>query len=197
VVERPDGVKIAAIFIAAILLVSLLSRLSRAFELRVTEVTMDAMAERFLRDCARRTIRLVSNEPDAGDAKEYADKLRQVIGDNDLTADQDVVFVEVQLTDPSEFESSVHVTGEVLHGRYRRLTFSSSTVPNALAAVLLDIRDRTGCRPHIYFEWTEGNPFFNLVRFLLFGSGEVAPVTREVLRQAEADRDRRPHVHVG
>jgi len=34
----------------------------------------------------------------------------------------------------------------------------SSAVPNAIAAVLLHIRDLTGKRPHIYFDWTEGNP---------------------------------------
>jgi hypothetical protein len=77
------------------------------------------------------------------------------------------------------------------------LTVTGSSVPNTLASLLLDIRDRTGVRPHIYFEWTEGNPLANLLRFLLFGSGEVAPVTREVLRRAESDRSRRPHIHAG
>ncbi|WP_375423995.1 amino acid transporter [uncultured Friedmanniella sp.] len=197
VVERPDGVKIAAVFIAAILAVSLISRLSRAFELRVDEVVLDPTAERFVRDCARRTIRIVPNEPDLRDRAEYSDKLRQVLRDNDLTDESDVLFVELTVADASDFETTLEVRGEVMHGRYRVLTATSSTVPNALAALLLDIRDRTGRQPHIYFEWTEGSPLTNLTRFLLFGSGEVAPVTREVLRQAEPDRDRRPHVHVG
>ena len=77
------------------------------------------------------------------------------------------------------------------------LTVRSSTVPNALAALLLHVRDRTGHRPHVYFEWTEGNPVAHLLRFLCLGGGEVAPVTREVLRRGRARPPRRPHVHVG
>ncbi|MBA2950808.1 APC family permease [Streptomyces himalayensis] len=197
IIERPDGVKIGACFIAAIILVSLLSRLARAFELRVTDVTLDDMAGRFVRDMAHRKIRFIANEPDRRDVAEYREKIEQIRHDNDLPSQEDFVFVEVTVGDPSEFEAGLTVRGEVLHDRYRVLTLESSSIPNALAALVLHVRDTTGCTPHIYFEWTEGNPFANFLRFFLFGQGEVAPVTREVLREAEPDRSRRPRVHVG
>ncbi|MFG2969001.1 MULTISPECIES: APC family permease [unclassified Streptomyces] len=197
VIERPDGVKIGACFIVGIILVSLLSRLARAFELRVTSVTLDDMAERFIRDMASRKIRFIANEPDRRDKAEYRDKIDQIRADNDMPEQEDFVFVEVTVTDPSEFEAGLTVRGEVLHNRYRILTLESASIPNALAALLLHVRDETGCIPHIYFEWTEGSPFANFLRFFLFGQGEVAPVTREVLREAEPDRSRRPRVHTG
>ncbi|MFD7326309.1 amino acid transporter [Streptomyces sp. NPDC059875] len=197
VIERPDGVKIGACFIAGIILISLLSRLGRAFELRVTHVELDDMAERFIRDISHRTPRFIANEPDQRDVAEYREKIEQIRTDNDLPTTEDFVFIEVTVTDPSEFEAGLTVRGEVMHDRYRVLTVESSSVPNALAALLLYARDTTGTRPHVYFEWTEGNPFANFLRFFLLGQGEVAPVTREVLREAEPDRDRRPRVHVG
>jgi Type II CAAX prenyl endopeptidase Rce1-like len=60
VLEAPDGLAISMIFIAGILAVSLASRLTRALELRVDDVQLDALAQLFIRDCARRTIRLVA-----------------------------------------------------------------------------------------------------------------------------------------
>jgi hypothetical protein len=197
VLERPDGVRIGAFFIAAILAVSLLSRIRRAFEPRATGVEVDATAQIFLRDCARRTIRLVAHEPGRNTVAAYGAKVRQIRQDHDLPQDPDVIFVEVTVGDPSDFEAPLTVTGVVEHGHYRVLRLEASSVPNSLAALLLEVRDRTGAIPHIYFEWTEGNPATHLLRFLLFGQGEVAPVTREVLRRAEPDRSRRPHVHVG
>lgn len=197
VIERPDGVKIGACFIAGIILISLASRLARAFELRVTGVELDDMAVRFVRDIASRRIRFIANEPDRRDVAEYRDKANQIRFDNNLSADDDFVFVEVSVRDASEFESAVSVRGQVMHDRYRVLTLDGTSIPNALAALLLHVRDVTGCNPHIYFEWTEGGPFVNFLRFFLFGHGEIAPVTREVLREAEPDVARRPRVHVG
>jgi len=104
--EKPDGITISGLFIAGILVTSIWSRLTRAFELRVTEVNLDRTAQMFVRDCARRTVRLVANEPDAGDAKEYAEKRLQIMKDHDLTDAQDFIFVEITVKDPSEFAAS-------------------------------------------------------------------------------------------
>ena len=197
IVERPDGVKIGACFILAIVTVSIASRIKRVFELRATEIDFDAASQVFVRDCARRTIRLVAHKTEHRDLDEYVEKIQQLRRDHDMPGDPDVVFVEVTVVDPSDFEGRLHVRGEVLHHRYRVMTVEAPSVPNALAALALRIRDDTGVKPHIYFAWTEGNPVQQFLRFLLFGLGEVAPVTREVLRRAEQDPSRRPHVHVG
>jgi hypothetical protein len=88
------------------------------------------------------------------------------------------------------------VTGEEVGG-YRVLRAEGSAVPNTIAAVLLRLAERTGKRPHAYFGWTEGNPLKYLARFILFGEGDIAPVTHEILRKAERDPERRPAIHVG
>ena len=63
-------------------------------------------------------------------------------------------------------------------------------MPNAIAGLLLHLRDVTGKIPDVYFGWSEGNPLVYLARYILFGEGDKRPpVTREILRQAEDDPD--------
>jgi len=104
-------------------------------------------------------------------------------------------WTEVSVADASEFEADLEIRGEERFG-YQELTVSSAAVPNGIAAICLALRDEFGLIPHVYFDWTEGSPAGHLLRFLIFGSGEVAPVAREVLRSAEPDLRQRPFVHV-
>jgi hypothetical protein len=107
-----------------------------------------------------------------------------------------VLFLEVSIRAASDFAPVLHVRGEAIGG-YRVLRVEGASVPNSIAAVLLWLRDATGARPHAYFGWTEGNPLKYLARFILFGEGDIAPLTHEVLRKAEPDPTLRPAIHVG
>ncbi|WP_133766409.1 APC family permease [Amnibacterium kyonggiense] len=196
VVERPDGIRIALLFVLGILVVSLASRVRRSFEIRATSVTFDETALEFLREAEDfGEIHLVANEPGARDALEYRIKAKEERRDSNIPGRASIIFLEVEKTDSSDFEEDLVVRGIVRHG-FRVLEVASGNVPNTIAIVLLQIRNLTGVVPHVYFEWTEGNPVSNMFRFLVSGEGEVAPVTREVLRETEPDVRRRPMVHV-
>jgi len=196
IVERPEGIRIASLFILAIVVVSFLSRARRSFELHSTRTRFDEAALEFLVAEDTGPIPIIAHDPNHEAAEAYRSKLAAARTVNRLPADVDVLFLEVVVDDSSEFETELEVRGRTRHG-YRILEVHGPGVPNTIASVLLHIRDVTGLMPHVYFRWTEGNPLANLVRFLVFGEGEIAPVTREVLRRAEPDVARRPWVHVG
>ena len=196
VLEQPEGIKIASFFIGAIILTSLVSRVMRSTELRVDKIELDERAQSFIDEASRGAIRIITNRRQKGDVEEYEQKERESREDNHIPASDPVLFFEVKPCDASEFSLALKVKGEDVGG-HRVLRTESPAVPNAIAAFLLHLRDRTGKIPHVYFGWTEGNPFMYLLRYIAFGEGDTAPVTREVLRQAEEDPERRPAVHVG
>ena len=196
VIERPDGVKIASWFIVTIIVTSLISRVLRSTELRIRGVEPDAVARQFIRDAAGAPVRIIANRPDTGMPEEYEHKLREASESHHLPPDERVLFLEVRPGDVSEFSNTLQIAG-VDVGGYHVLRCTSPAIPNAIAALLLYCRDETGKIPHAYFGWTEGNPIAYLLKFLAFGEGDTAPVTREVLRQAESNPMRRPRIHIG
>lgn len=196
IIERPEGIRIAAFFIGTIILTSLVSRVWRSLELRVERIEIDETARRFITSENQGTIRLIAHRRNTGDARDYFLKEKEVREDHHIPPTDPILFLEIRVSDASEFANSIRIKG-VEVDRYRILRAESAAVPNAIAAILLYIRDQTGNIPHAYFGWVEGNPIQYLLRFILFGEGDIAVVTREVLRRAEKNPECRPAIHVG
>ena len=197
IIERPDGVRIASFFIAGILLISILSRVRRAFQLRSKTVHFDDEAHKFLTVDAieEHGVSLIAHEPHGEGQREYDAKEKDERRFSNIPSNRHTLFLEVEVSDSSDFIEDLVVRGVFRYG-HRALSVRSSSIPNAIAAVMLAIRDEYGVLPDIYFEWSEGNPISNMAKFLITGGGEIAVVTREVLRQAEPNHKNRPRVHV-
>jgi len=195
-VEQPNGIKIALLFIFGIVITSFISRALRTTEVRVEGLEFDEKAKEFIDEMAQGEIRIVTNRIETGDVDEYRFKEHEKRVDNHIPSSDPIVFYEIELGDASEFTGKLYVRGVEIDG-YRILRTVAPAVPNAIAALLLHLRDETGKIPHVYFGWSEGNPIAYLIRYILFGEGDTAPVTREILRQAENDPELRPSVHVG
>ncbi len=193
--EKPDGIAISGLFILGIIIISLVSRVTRSTELRATKVEFDERAQEFVEytigfDGA---INIIAHKVRPGLKSKFAAKEREqrVF----VAAGADVIFLEVDLIDPSEFESVLFVKGFEVNGR-KVLRTQSPAIPNAIAAVLLALRDGSGAVPNAFFQWSEGNPIAHLMRYLILGKGDTAPVVREIIREAEPNPKRRPTIHV-
>jgi amino acid permease len=196
IVERPEGIKIASLFILAIVCTSLLSRAIRSTELRIDKVRLNPKAQAFIREVGPRGVRIIAHRPDKRTVEEYDKKEHQAREDHSLEDGEPLIFLEVSQGDASEFTHDLHVRG-VRMGRHRILRTKSPAIPNAIAALLLHLRDATGQIPNAYFGWTEGNPITYVLKYLALGEGDTAPVTREVLRKTIKNPLERPRIHVG
>lgn len=194
--EQPEGIKIASLFILSIVLASFISRALRSTEIRIDDIELDEKAKEFVEEMKHGEIRIVTNRREKGDVAEYRFKEHEKRIDNHIPASDPIIFYEIDLGDASEFKGKLKIRGVEIDG-YKILRTEAPAVPNAIAGFLMFLRDRTGKIPHVYFGWSEGNPMLYLIRYILFGEGDTAPVTREILRQAEPDPEKRPSVHVG
>ena len=76
VIEKPDGIVISWLFVAGIVVISLVSRLARATELRADGIEFDDTPGAPIIDAADHTgsCNLIANKIQAGDVDEYREK---------------------------------------------------------------------------------------------------------------------------
>jgi len=194
--ERPEGIRIASIFIVAMILTSLLSRARRSTELRIKHVELDEAARTLLAEDEDQIIHIIAKRPRGPENAamlDEADRITRLA--HNLLPGERVYFLMLERGDASEFEEALHLKGRRV-GRHAVLSGSSPVVANSIAAFLIYLERTTGGLPHAYFHWTEGNPIGNLLRFLVLGEGDVAPLVHEVLRRAIPDPKHRPRIHV-
>ncbi len=194
--EQPSGLHIASFFVVGIVGTSIISRAMRSTELRVGAVRMSPKAVEFITSLGESPVRIIAHRPDKSTVVEYDRKEVQAREDHSLNSGEPVIFLEIMQGDASAFEEDLEVRG-VRIGSHRILRATSPAIPNAIAATLLEAQRRTGQIAHAYFGWTEGNPIAYVLRYIVLGEGDTAPVTREVLRRAVPHQEERPRIHVG
>jgi len=193
--EKPDGIKIAACFIAAVIVLSLLSRTARSTELRFCGFVFKDEQSRFLWDSMRHAEFdvLVPHRPGQ---RSLAEKEAAIRREHRLPKELQIAFLEVELYDPSEFEQQPVL--QVIQGESSvilRITRAAS-VAHAIAAVALELA-KVGKPPEVHFGWTEQGMLSSMFRFLLLGEGNVPWMVHQLIQKAEPDPAKQPMVVIG
>ncbi len=195
IVQAPSGLGIAACFIAAILATSVVARAWRADELRTIGFEFKDAESKFLWDSLRLADFpvLVPHRPGH---QSRAEKEKEIRAQHQLTPQVDVVFLEVELGDPSDFYQRLLV--EVFREETRVIikVHNCVAVPHAIAAVALEM-SRSSVPPGLHFGWTELDLLSASWSYLAFGEGNIPWKVRELIHRAEPDAAKRPRVIVG
>jgi hypothetical protein len=190
VIEKPEGIKIAACFIAAILGTSLASRVRRSRELRFQGFHIPDPESKFLWDSIRH-LEVSVLVPHRPGRRSLIAKEAIIRREHRIPRDVMMVFVEVELADPSEFVNEPQLTIKQEEERFVMKIRNAASIAHTLAAVALEM-GKVGRPPEIHFGWTDESPVSGTLGFLLFGEGNVPWMVRELVHRAEPDDEKRP-----
>lgn len=195
-IERPDGIIIASIFIGCVLAISIFSRLWRAEELRLKEFRFADDAARMLWTdiCLDGTFQvLVPHRPGQ---RSLAEKEAEIRRKHRIPQGVPIVFLEVHYGDTSEFENAP-IIGVRQEGDFFVITAHDCvSVSHTIAQLAMEMT-KNGSPLDIVFGWSKGNRLKLALDFVLFGRGDVPNRVVDLLDDAIADPEKRPTVIVG
>ncbi|MGL4514946.1 MAG: hypothetical protein ACRCT8_17815 [Lacipirellulaceae bacterium] len=195
IIEKPEGLKIASVFIFAIIAASLASRTMRSTELRFDHLEFKDASSRLLWD-ALRHLEFPVLVPHRPGAHAIEGKERQIRTIHRLGADTPILFIEVSLGDTSDFLQKPLIEVVDDRGRFIIRVSNCVSVPHAIATIALEL-GKAGKPPELHFGWSERSPLSASLDFVLFGEGNAPWMVQELIRRAEPDRSKRPRVIVG
>lgn len=194
VIEKPVGIKIAACFIGVILMTSFISRIKRSREMRFQGFHVPDIESKLFWDTIKH-LELSVLVPHRPGRRSLPEKEATIRREHRIPRDVMIIFVEVELLDPSEFHNEPWLTIRQEEGRYVMKITHASSIAHTLASVAMEMA-KVGRPPEIHFGWTEETPWSGTLGFLLFGEGNIPWMVRELLRKAEPDPERRPFIVV-
>jgi hypothetical protein len=195
--ERPDGIKIATIFIVSIVVVSLISRALRSTEIRIQEVEFDPQAQELIERSVgvdvrgRRRLHIMLHKPaNGGNAAEYRHTEERQRRVHFYPPGEPILVVQMETNDPSAFADRMLVSGRKV-GPYNVLRCAAPAVPNGIVALSLVLLREYHCQVHLNGSWTSGSPVARAIRFIVFGEGDTARLVEYIkgrtLSEAEQD----------
>jgi hypothetical protein len=196
VVFNPSCIWIASLFIIAIISTSMASRAWRAKEFRFDGFEFDTEQTRVLWDRVRHLEYsvLVPIRPGGRsdlDAREKFIRSRHRVDDV-----VPLIFLEVELGDPSDFMQRPLMSIREERGRFMIRVSRCVSIAHVVVAVGLEFC-KVGEPPEIHFGWSDQTPLAAMIKFLLFGEGNVPWLVQDLLRRIELDHSKRPRVVVG
>jgi hypothetical protein len=194
--ERPDGIIIASMFIASVLVISIVSRVWRSQELRHKEFRFaDDSARMLWTDiCAEGAFRvLVPHRPGHRSLDEKEAEIRQR---HRIPAEVPIVFLEVHYGDTSEFANAPILSAKQEGERFVIVARDVVSVSHTIAQIAIEM-SKSGTPLDVVFGWSQGSSLKLALEFLLFGQGDVPNVVYDLVEKAVPDQARRPTVLVG
>ncbi|MFZ5482431.1 MAG: hypothetical protein ACOZNI_37055 [Myxococcota bacterium] len=173
ILDRPDGLVISSIFIAAILILGAFSRYKRATEFRVEKIAFENPESQALFETMRgRKVHLVTVKHSDAILHRHRERIRA-----HYKVEGPFCFVHVDLAkDRSLFDSTVYLRVARLGDDYRVYVSNAVAVANTVAFVseMLDPKA-------IFLGLTRENPMAQAFRYLLWGEGETGILVYQIL----------------
>jgi hypothetical protein len=195
VVQHGSGLLIALAFVLVVVGTAFVSRWLRSTELRFGGFEFqDPDSQRRWEEIRHYEFQvLVPHDPTH---LTLAEKEAEIRKRHRLGPKVPIIFVEVELGDPSDFYQKPLMKIEQPEGREVIRVSRCTSVAHVLACIGLAFTE-VGEPPEIHFAWSDESPMTANLNFLLLGQGNVPWMVHALVRKAQPNPLRQPRVVIG